>query len=201
MATTTCSIFGTSAGWRRRRPSSALTSTTQRSRPWRGVRGRRICWLRAAALQLVKSLHILCVGQPLGVRHVHAPPVAPCRHGRPHDPFLEHQHRDLPQRRRYTLAGEGRDPPLPAPSLTTRIRGWCRASGCVLCADRSLRWQVCALQWSVHDKEIVSSHGFSQPPLALQGPSPPRPAGRAAGGAPLSPEAGPLCRVHFFHRS
>ena len=28
-------------------------------------------------------------------------------------------------------------------------------------------WQVCALQWNTHEKEILSSHGFSQNQLCL----------------------------------
>lgn len=34
----------------------------------------------------------------------------------------------------------------------------------LLCADPM---QVCALQWSRHEKEILSSHGFSQNQLCL----------------------------------
>ncbi len=30
-----------------------------------------------------------------------------------------------------------------------------------------MRVQVCALQWSRHEKEILSSHGFSQNQLCL----------------------------------
>ena len=46
------------------------------------------------------------------------------------------------------------------------IRFWNTASGACLNAVDT-KSQVCALQWSQHDKELVSSHGYSHNQLIL----------------------------------
>jgi len=47
-----------------------------------------------------------------------------------------------------------------------KIRFWNTGNGTCL-GDVDTKSQVCALQWSVHDKELVSSHGFTHNQLIL----------------------------------
>jgi cell division cycle protein 20 (cofactor of APC complex) len=47
-----------------------------------------------------------------------------------------------------------------------KIRFWNTGNGQCL-GDVDTKSQVCALQWSIHDKELVSSHGFTHNQLIL----------------------------------